>query len=553
MTLARVAEIGNYNKKNMPHWENPPTDSKEAKIPEPVVEKAPDESDAEHPIAQLKRELLLQNPELAIDKDWFEAYVEIEKKLPPTLDALAGNPEKNQASRTAFDRGDMRNPLFSYENIDPAKYDQAETSLLTLKERVKQDMESGDEERKEAGLFYLGNINRQLATYRMLKIIGEQRGQTEDPKISARRSRNIQRYADFFQEKPSRQVFKFFLDAMKEKVSNTDATNNPNLAKARDELLAVLPDFSEEAASLTLNPQKQQEFENLVQTELTDVFHVSLEYDPNQKHPIQQIFDDFDAATKDLNPNWKAVWKAGNTASAEPVRQELRVGEKMALQGNGRQKNLTHEMTHVERSAFAHTKLLVLRIGLPGYKASEEGITTAKELALYGESNDFGGYHSYIGTALGRGIEKKGFEKALLKDKEWDLPPRDFHDVYDFYYKFFLFDKLKGKPASDDIEAEKKAASDDAWNRAKRIFRGSNGQTQGYAYSSETSYGEGAFKTWGVINKSENVARTYKLMHKGKFDVTNLKHTRGLLKLGIITLEELRGITDEELEAAGTE
>lgn len=488
----------------------------------------------------------------AIDEEWFEAVIEAERILPPMLATLDGPPANNKEERALIEAGSIRNPVFTYENIDPKTYERAEDSFLFLRAMIEKEMENGDRRTQVGGRLYVAKINEKIARMRLMRA-----AVNGDYEL-------FQQYADRSYGKPSPEVFIYLTDDLRSKAEyalvNSD---DPEIRYAAQELHMALEQFPRNEFNTFGTSKNAKAIKELVRKDLTDILRLPIEYDPNKEYKSQEVIEIFSGIMARLDPTWEVIEVDDNkaTVSVDSERKKIRVSKNLAIYGKRLQELTTHEIgTHAVRSVNGYkTDLKLLAIGLEKNEEPEEGLAIIKEGAIYQDEktpdegrrkqvvSEFGG-HGYIATALAEGfaVEQESQTKPGTMEKVWAMEPRDFREVYDFSLKMLRFMELtSGKNPKDKIPQK---VLDRTWTTCRRVFRGLNGQTKGYAFPKEMAYTEGPLKTWLVIDDAADIVETYRLLHLGKYNLGDPEHVRALEELGIIVQKQTLP-SDEDLVA----
>ena len=74
-------------------------------------------------------------------------------------------------------------------------------------------------------------------------------------------------------------------------------------------------------------------------------------------------------------------------------------------------------------------------------------------------------------------------------------------------------------------------ATDQAWNRSMRVYRGSTGTTPGAVYTRDIIYLEGNKQMWRLLDTDAVIHPDWLA---GKYDPTNSTHVESLKELGIL-------------------
>lgn len=181
---------------------------------------------------------------------------------------------------------------------------------------------------------------------------------------------------------------------------------------------------------------------------------------------------------------------------------------------------LMHEIgVHIKRRENGDdSPLHLLGAGLDNYLRAEEGIATLAEQLIVGTDRYAGalGYFS-VGAAIG----------TLSK-------PLDFNSLFNLLNAYFILniaDKQLEEHGFYELDELRLTASDNAWNRALRTYRGTTGNTPGAVYTRDIIYLEGNIKMWRLLDSDSNIPDHWLI---GKYDPSNSFHVNSLKELGIL-------------------
>ena len=182
---------------------------------------------------------------------------------------------------------------------------------------------------------------------------------------------------------------------------------------------------------------------------------------------------------------------------------------------------LMHEVgVHVVRRENGDASVLaLLGVGLDDYLRAEEGIATLAEQLITGTSQYSGeiGYFS-IGAALG-----------TLGNP---LPFAELYTVLNAYYILSIADKQLETEGFYELDELQMTATEHAWSRTMRVYRGSTGNTAGAVYTRDIIYLEGNKRMWSLLDSEAIIHPNWLL---GKYDPTNPQHIAALTELGILS------------------
>jgi hypothetical protein len=181
---------------------------------------------------------------------------------------------------------------------------------------------------------------------------------------------------------------------------------------------------------------------------------------------------------------------------------------------------LEHEIgVHVvRRERGDQSKLGLLGFGLDNYLRAEEGIATFAEQLITGVT----GYSGEIGyLSVGAAVGTLG-------------RPLNFYDLFTLLHAYFVLDiadKKLHEQGFYELDELRMMATDKAWGRTLRTYRGSSGTTTGTVYTRDIIYLEGNRAIWKLVDTEPKVEEDWLV---GKYDPTNPAHIQALKALGIL-------------------
>jgi len=277
-------------------------------------------------------------------------------------------------------------------------------------------------------------------------------------------------------------------------------------------------------------------FQTLKQPENVGVYHLPIyngiyiphDYEVDSAEKIHHMFSDY---LEEQNiRNWVVQIDHPGARTAFGVNQSNKVISiphdsdlslrKRVLTKVSLQALLMHEVgVHVVRRENGDASpLALLGVGLDNYLRAEEGIATLAEQLITGTSQYSGeiGYFS-VGAAMG-----------TLGNP---LPFPELYTVLDAYYILSIADKQLETDGFYELEELRMTATDQAWNRAMRVYRGSTGNTVGAVYTRDIIYLEGNRRMWRLLDSEAIIHPDWLL---GKYDPTNPQHIAALKELEIL-------------------
>jgi len=181
---------------------------------------------------------------------------------------------------------------------------------------------------------------------------------------------------------------------------------------------------------------------------------------------------------------------------------------------------LMHEIgVHVTRRENGdQSPLALLGIGLDNYLRAEEGIATVAEQLITG-TKQYAGYEGYFSVGAAMGILNK---------------PLDFNELFTLLNAYFILhiaNEQLEEQGFYELDELRLIASDKAWNRALRTYRGSTGQKPGAVYTRDIIYLEGNMRIWKILASASSIPPEWLI---GKYDPANTTHVAALKDLGIL-------------------
>lgn len=447
---------------------------------------------------------IINNPEQQNEAPSLDGHLYHEFSKVASFEAyeyLDGNKKYREEQKRQFLAGEIENPILDYPNIDLDKIDHFENSLIDQKRNLLTS--ETNEVIKQA---YRWRINEKIAEARMLKA------------VAVGNMHRFKKYSEYIYGKPSEEIFAYTINSIADKAQNCISSDDSDLSQSALNLINVLPklqkpQITELPDKATVSFAKQE-----TEKELGDLIDIPEELKRLDAEQIQEAFNE--AINKVGDNNWKVIIDNNTNKTAVTVSQEKMQVNIPAERNVTRSKLcglILHEIgTHVARRINGErSKLKLLGLGLDRY--DDEGIATMREQVYAGKVDDFRGIDGLLAIGLANGT---------------DGQPRDFRQVYTILEKYYLFNSLR--TGKDLTEASEKA-SNTAWKRTVRTFRGTGCKTPGTCFTKDIIYRNGNIGVWDVIkNNPEEMMR----FNVGKYDPANPRH--------IWILEQL-GISDQDL------
>ena len=451
----------------------------------------------------------------AFDKNWyklFETYGAFQ-----AYEYFDGEKSSREEERNRFLQGNCENPMLDYPNLDSKKIREREDGLLRLKQSI-----LNNEPNETVRQLYRWRINEKLAENRLCRAASE--GDM----------RKFDRYSRFVYGSPSPEIFSYTISEIQRKFSPFLESENQAVRDSARNLIESLPktpvqSFPEKPSSETVqfaSEQTRREFSDIVQVD-TEESELGAELVKEYFEHALELLN-----TEDWHVEISRTSRSGVSVNQEEKRVSIPESRKMTV--SALKKLLVHELgTHVSRRINGErSKLLLLGLGLDRYEGAEEGIATMREQVLTESSqmDDFSGLDGHFAISLASGID--GY-------------PRDFRNVFSILEKYFYCQNVISqfkKNSEINTELAKKSAQTSSWNRCVRTFRGTNCKTPGTCFTKDIIYREGNIAIWDVISRNGSEMMRFNV---GKYDPSNKRHSKSLVKLGILSQIN---ITDEDLE-----
>ena len=434
-----------------------------------------------------------------LDQDWFE-------RVSILRFGTTGLMNQNQTlllkQREDFLSGKIENPYFTYPGIRTNRFLELMKKHVTFLHEINNDTTHHPIVRS----LYLDKITERITEIKLIKLISEQNlaenQNTKDDFVTNFSDLNKKLYGELSQE-----IFNGVLSEIVERMT-VISQKNPELASLVNDFISTYCHKDTEAVACP---------------------HVKFDTDRLDRElahfkDAQAIKNYFEAAliTEDLADEWKVV------IDKHDKRKIISVGydskriiipndnhydsnhKRYALSANAIQKLRVHEIsTHARRRHNgSKTSLKLLGLGLAKSRQAEEGIATYREQELVGENNFFAGYLSYFAIGMVNGFDNT--EKKL-----------SFRELFVVLKKLFLiFHKNK-----DDV------ATQLAWDRCVRIFRGTPGNVSGLVLTKDSIYRTGNIKIHELLCQTPKAKKWFDI---GRYDPTNSKHIDALRTLQII-------------------
>jgi len=278
-------------------------------------------------------------------------------------------------------------------------------------------------------------------------------------------------------------------------------------------------------------------FQTLTPPEKIGVYHVPMyngiyvpnDYEVDSAEKIHLMFSDY-LVENGIN-NWVVKIDYPGARTSFGVNQTTKVISiphdsdlslrKRVLTKISLQALLMHEVgVHVIRRENGDASpLALLGVGLDKYLRAEEGLATLAEQLITGTSR-YAGETGYFAVAAAMGTLGSPLKFA------------DLYKVLNAYYILSIADKQLETEGYYEPEELRMTATDYAWNRSLRTYRGTTGQTPGAVYTRDIIYLEGNKQMWKLLDSEAEIHPDWLV---GKYDPTNHSHVSALTGLGILS------------------
>jgi len=442
---------------------------------------------------------------LAIDSLWYERLIAIGKSEKDVPDSLAGEKSSREMQKNQFLEGKIRNPDLETPYIDAERLIQNEEELLRLKAEIA--TQESDELVRQ---IYRWKINERIASIRMLRA-------AHDGKM-----RTFKRYCEFIYGRPSKEIFAYTLNGIKQRANSALKSENSDLAEAAADLLHALPDFDRLPEERRPKGDTLDFAEQHVKSEFSDLLAID-EFDGSLSGELlcsafEDALDTLGVSLKE-GGDWKVIMDRETDSRVVSVDQNslaVMVPESAKFTYKQLLPWLVHEIgTHVlRRHNGERTKLMLLGIGLDRYEGGEEGVATMRGQAVEdGTLDDYAGLRYHLVASLALGLDGK---------------PRDFRDVFEILEKYHIFNYLSKEKSK---ERATKLGRSLAYNDCVRLFRGTD-CGPGVVFTKDIAYREANMGIYDLIGTDEGKIEMMRFS-VGKYDPMNPRHIWILNQLGI--------------------
>jgi hypothetical protein len=167
-----------------------------------------------------------------------------------------------------------------------------------------------------------------------------------------------------------------------------------------------------------------------------------------------------------------------------------------------------HEiLRHVDsRTKGEKSDLMLLGSGMPGYLQAEEGVAVLYERTISGGEGSLEAVPqgTHLGISLARGLDGK---------------PRTFREVFDILSRVYTLSRMTRKINPLDYKEALQGGNEEAFDRAFRTFRGTDGKHAGLSSTRDIIYDEGDRLLYHYLKKTGNKRQAYtRIFQFGKFD-----------------------------------
>lgn len=460
------------------------------------------------------------NKEIVLDADWYAEYKEIAAF--EAFNYLDGNANNRAEQRQKFLAGEIENPSLDYPKLDKEELNKMESRLRAFKEKIltPEDLDAKaltaqkegtvltpkEQETQLVQRLYRWRVNEKIAEVLLLKAAAEQ---------------NMGKFkfaSEYVYGYPTPEVFGYTVNAIRKHAEDAQdkAAENPALAEAAKQLLAVLPQTDNTQSAKTFpDANTVSRVQSDVQAKMQDLLTLPLEQSEYTAEDMKPILENALRALK--ADGWHvAISPDKSLFSVNQDEQTVYIPAKGRATQQRLKELILHELgTHVRRRLNGErTKLQLLGLGLDRYDKGEEGAATLAEQSIQPNTDDYGHMDRHFGISLAVGQ---------------DGVKRDFRQTFEILKQYYYFERLRKGLTGTNASIEK--ASEQAYGMCVRIFRGTDCKTPGVAFTKDLLYAEGNIGVWDVVGKEpKDIVKLY----IGKFDIANERHISILTKLGII-------------------
>lgn len=424
----------------------------------------------------------------SLDDEWYERFKEIGSFADYSY--LNGDENFRENQKNKFISGEIMNPELDCPFLKNFNFIETEAYLINLKSDILKK-ESNETIRQ----LYRWRINEKLAALRMLRA-------TQDGD-----DKKFLKYSKFIYGQPEKDIYEYTISQIKKLVDSKLFHPNPEINAAADRI-------NTELFEALMNNETSINTDGL---ELPEKKSLKNEEEFSAKD-IKTAFEE--ALIKHNIVGWNIVIDTTSNTSinVNQGRKEIFIPQKRILKKTNLESLIEHEIgTHVlRRERGEKSKLRLLGLGLDRYSRGDEGIATFREQQILG-ATEFAGLDGHLAIALALGVDGK---------------KRDFRQVFEILRDFYFI-----KSSKSTVEA-RESATNSAWNRCVRTFRGTTCKTPGACFTKDMVYREGNIGIWALSREnSPELGR----ISVGKYDPINPRHIWILNQLGITNsaLEDL--------------
>jgi hypothetical protein len=423
-------------------------------------------------------------PADSLDDVWYEKFKEVGAFA--DFEYLSGNKNIREVEKQKFLKNEVENPELDYPGLEKFNFEDREKRLLELKDEIIKN-----ETNSIIKQLYRWKLNEKIAELRMLKA------------TKNKNDRRFELYSKFIYGNPEKEIYNYTLLQLKkivdEKITSPDAKIRSAAQKIHQELFEKPP--------------------LKTKIDATEFRSEAIKFEDQSEYGSAEIKTAFENALAAYRlSGWRVIVEKEKTGAinVSQEKKEVAIPKERRLRNPNLQALIKHEIgTHVlRREAGEKSKLKLLGLGLDRYLKGEEGIATYREQEILG-LEEFTGLDGHLAISLANGLDGK---------------KRTFREVFEILQNFYFISSKKERTEA------LKLASNSAWDRCIRTFRGTTCKTPGACFTKDIVYREGNIGIWNVVKNNPEEIRRFSI---GKYDPANPRH--------IWILEQL-GITETDLE-----
>ncbi|HPN67126.1 MAG TPA: DUF1704 domain-containing protein [bacterium] len=422
----------------------------------------------------------------------------------------------NNASqqKRLFDQNVLLNPKPKYPFLQKRKLQIFKVGLNKLKKQIRKA-----ENNSLIKQVYIDKINEKLIEIKLLEAalnLSHSRNKNEENKFA----RQFKIYSQQIYGKPSKKLFYFAVTKVR-RITEKNLNNNGYTQLVGNKLLEILPGGDKNKMNDILKKTDVEKFiaKYLMLDDILKELHLPKK---NIVLDAKKIKKYFEILLDKLNiDDWEVkITNKGSAINVDHDKEQILIPKKRKLNRDKLRLLMVHEIgVHVRRRVNGENKALkILGLGLNNYETAEEGLAgICEDLVKKAHDITFGALLSYLAIGLVYGLDGK---------------KRDFRDLYEILVKIYQFKYVLHFDESSTINWQEidEKAKDRAWQKCRRIFRGTNCRVKGVCITKDIIYLKGRIQIWKQItNDDPEIMRIF----SAKYDPINAEHIKVLDKLGV--------------------